>query len=99
MATATYNLLDTGELEMTNTATLYRVLREHGSNQGRYECHGQTVLYCGYDRLEAVRVYHESQPLDSDRGPGSQYTETKFQAGDVAEDGDDGPEELEDTDA
>ena len=80
-------------------ATLYRVLVETGSNQGRHEKHGEESLYCGYNRLEAVRVYHESTTSDHDRGPGSQYRATVFQAGEVAEDGDGEPEGLEPVEA
>src|ERR1700681_559375 len=65
--------------------TLYRVVECFGSNQGyrHMEEHGRSVLYCGYDRLEAVRIFHESTVSDHDRGPGSQGRETLFEAGEI----------------
>jgi len=45
---------------------LYRIMITTGTPQDR-DC-GQMqvaeVLYCGYDREEAARVYHASKPLD-----------------------------------
>jgi len=45
---------------------LYRVIVTGGTPQDRDRGQETTVevLYCGYDRLEAIRVYHESHPLD-----------------------------------
>ncbi len=63
---------------------LYRVTQRHGSNQGGYyQWHSTTVLYCGYDRAEAVRVYHLHAPTDTDRGPGSPARETRCQSKEV----------------
>jgi hypothetical protein len=78
-------------------STLYRIVEVTGSNQGgrQIEIHNRRSIYCGYDRLEAVRVFREAELSDHNRGPGSQVKETVFQAGDVAEDGEESPEELE----
>lgn len=60
---------------------LYRVIRKSGYNGGvgceRVE--GREVLYCGYDRLEALRVYHANRPVDRGAFPGSYFTKTVFQ--------------------
>lgn len=57
----------------TQIHTLYRVLVTSGTPQARDR--GQTstdeVLYCGYDRLEAIRHYHRSRALDKG---GANYT-------------------------
>ena len=42
---------------------LYRVVRESYYDAGnRDQIHGVEVLYCGYDREEALRVYHQHAP-------------------------------------
>jgi hypothetical protein len=38
------------------------------------------VLYCGYDRLEAARIYHQSKPLDYWQGVGNRCRETISQS-------------------
>lgn len=59
---------------------LYQIVREHRYNGG----HGfdgfvrNEHLYTGYDRLEAIRVFHESLVSDSaNRAPGTYYHMTK----------------------
>ncbi len=61
-------------------STLYRVIRRSAGSKQPNETHwSKEVLYCGSDRSEARRVYHESEPEDSDRGYGNPATETKFE--------------------
>lgn len=65
---------------------LYRIIVTTGTPQNI--ANGQekvTVLYCGYDRLEAVRIYHESRPQDYYRGYTGPCRETKAQSKEVAE--------------
>lgn len=65
---------------MTTQATLYRVQRERRYNGGGRvdEVQSVEVLYCGYDRDEARRVYHAHRPTDSrNTSPGAYYTVTK----------------------
>lgn len=65
---------------------LYRIVaRTTNSVQpGSGGTHWQTeVLYCGYDRAEALRVYHESTPRDYWHGHGGRARETKAQSKDV----------------
>jgi len=71
---------------MTATQTLYRVLVETGSDQGNHnQVHRREVAYCGYDRYEAVRVFHREEVKDSHRGPGNNYRSTKLQHKTVSE--------------
>lgn len=59
---------------------LYLVVREHRYDGGRGAdvLQSSEPLYCGYDRFEAVRIYHESREMDSRYGgPGSYYKVTK----------------------
>lgn len=45
---------------------LYRVMiKTTGSLQPAETFWRKEVIYCGYDRDEAVRVYHESTPTDT----------------------------------
>jgi hypothetical protein len=37
------------------------------------------VLYCGFDRDEARRVYHENEPMDRRASPGNYGCRTRFQ--------------------
>ncbi len=68
---------------------LYRILRktagslQPGSGQTFWNV---TVLYCGYDRLEALRVYHESSPADVERGYGHRCVRTVAQSKEVLAD-------------
>jgi hypothetical protein len=45
---------------------LYRIIVTEGTPQDRKRCQTRVtaVLYCGYDREEAIRVFHGSRPLD-----------------------------------
>lgn len=68
---------------MTTVKKLYRVMREYRYNGGigSDRLQSTTVLYCGYDRDEARRVYHENRPADkSGSGPGSYYEQTRCQS-------------------
>lgn len=65
---------------------LYRVIaRTTGSLQPSYTHWLTDVLYCGYNRLEALRVYHESAPKDYGASYGNKARETKCQSRDVKE--------------
>ena len=57
---------------------LYRVVRKTtGSVQPGGDTYwNREVLYCGYDRDEARRVYHESEPSDVWQGYGNRAVET-----------------------
>lgn len=68
------------------SSKLYRVIREHYYNGGTgYEQVNSTeVLYCGYDRDEAVRVYCANEPEDKHASPGSYGNATRFQSMDPA---------------
>jgi hypothetical protein len=71
---------------MTTTKRLYRVVREYRYNGGGCdECHSTDVLYCGYDRLEAVRIYHANPSTGHDI-PGHHYTWVRAQSRPVSED-------------
>jgi hypothetical protein len=64
-----------------NTRKLYRIVRQRRYDGGRGAdiLQNQTVLYCGYDRDEAIRVYHQERGNDvkSYRGPGNYYNVVK----------------------
>lgn len=63
--------------------TLYRIMvKTTGSLQpGPRETFWQkNVLYCGYDRAEALRVYHENRPTDYWCGYGNRCQETVAQS-------------------
>ena len=66
---------------MSDSDKLYRVERrvtcsdQPSGTTWDYEC-----LYCGHDRREAVRVYHESESSDVWRGYGGRAVETLFEA-------------------
>jgi hypothetical protein len=48
---------------------LYRIIaKTTNSLQPSGTFWNEEVLYCGYDRLEAIRVYHANTPLDSSLG-------------------------------
>jgi 20S proteasome alpha/beta subunit len=71
---------------MTTTKRLYRVVRESCYDAGSHtEVHGTEVLYCGYDKLEAVRAYH-ANPSGQYGGAGSHYTRVRAQSRPVSED-------------
>lgn len=56
---------------------LYRVMvKTTGSLQPCGTHWESQVLYCGYDREEAIRVYHASTPTDRWMGYGSQARKT-----------------------
>ncbi len=70
----------------TTTKTMYRVIaRTTGSLQPSGTCWSKTVLYCGYDRLEAARAYHESTPADYWYGYGNRARETVGQRKEIGE--------------
>ena len=73
----------------TQTARLYRVLKQHRYDGGRGcdRLSSQEVLYCGYDRLEAAAVYHRAsaEVATSYRGPGNYYYAVVGQAKNIAE--------------
>ena len=59
---------------------LYRVIRRTaGSLQPGDTYWTRDVLYCGYDRAEALRVYHEHEPTDFGGGYGNRCQETLFE--------------------
>lgn len=61
--------------------TLYRVIEKTTTSlQPSGTFWNRNVLYCGYDREEARRVYHEQEPADIYRGYGSTCRETIAQA-------------------
>jgi hypothetical protein len=65
---------------MTDTRKLYRVVKQHRYDGGRGcdRLHGETVLYCDYDRAEAIRVYHaERSNVNQGSGAGSYYQVVK----------------------
>lgn len=60
---------------------LYRiVVRTTGSFQPRSTFWAKEVLYCGYDRLEAIRIYHQSTPSDHGGSYGNACRETMAQS-------------------
>lgn len=63
---------------MVATKKLYRVERQHryDGGSGRDRLSSTEVLYCGYDRDEARRVYHENKPRDTYSGAGNYYYTT-----------------------
>lgn len=66
---------------MVEVKKLYRVVRQHVYDEGcRDTVHSSEVLYCGYDRDEARRVYHENTPRDTYRGAGKYYYRTVCQS-------------------
>jgi hypothetical protein len=77
----------TGETTMAATKKLYRVLvRTTSILQLGSDTHwASEVLYCGWDRDEALRVYHESRPGDYWRGHGGRCRETKGQSKEYTE--------------
>jgi hypothetical protein len=60
--------------------TLYRVSvrSTHSLQPGSDDCTSwsQDILYCGYDRDEARRIYHESTPADYGGSYGCRARET-----------------------
>jgi hypothetical protein len=53
---------------------LYKVVRESRYNGGgSSQLQGTEVLYCGYDRKEAIRTYHANQSTGHNV-PGHYYT-------------------------
>ena len=69
-----------------------RIVRKHWYNggNGREELSSSEVLYCGYDRLLALRVYHANTPSDSNNcSPGSRYHVTVKQSKEVSEEASD----------
>jgi hypothetical protein len=66
---------------MTATTTLYRVLRQsvYNGGCGHERVQSTEVLYCGYDRLEAVRAYHAAAPAARYPCPGNYGTDVRFQ--------------------
>lgn len=73
---------------MVAVKKLYRVLvKTTGSLQpGSGNTFWQTdVLYCGYDRLEAARVYHENKPRDFGGSYGNRCRETIGQSKEIEE--------------
>jgi hypothetical protein len=70
---------------------LYVIVRENWYDNGRpARQSGQEVLYCGYDRFEAVRAFHQGRlEDDGGRGPGSYYTRTVARSKAVYEEGED----------
>lgn len=65
------------------TQVLYRVLKKTtGSLQpdGLSTFWNTEVLYCGYDRLEALRVYWKHEPEEQYRGYGSRCAKVTAQA-------------------
>jgi hypothetical protein len=74
---------------MTATRKLYRVSVTTDTEQDRDRGQGGTpvVLYCGYDRLEAARVYYELRAKDYNRGGYTgQERFTRCQSKEIAED-------------
>jgi acyl-coenzyme A synthetase/AMP-(fatty) acid ligase len=66
---------------------LYRILRKTTNSVQPSNTYWQTeVLYCGYDRLEAIRVFHESRPRDYCHGYGNSSVKTVGQSKEVKED-------------
>lgn len=65
---------------------LYRIILEHCYNggSGRHEVASREVLYCGYDRLEAARVYHGTLGTGHDV-PGRYFTRVVAQSKAIAE--------------
>lgn len=61
---------------------IYRIMAmTTNSSQPSSETYwNKQVLYCGYDRLEAIRVYHESTPLDYWCGYGNRCRKTVAQS-------------------
>jgi hypothetical protein len=66
---------------------LYRVLREqvYDGGWGRREVQNVEVLYSGYDRTEAARVYFANPP-GRYSGPGSYYARVRCLSRLIAED-------------
>lgn len=64
---------------------LYRIVRESCYNGGGpTEVQGTKVLYCGYDRMEALRIFHANRPEDQGHDvPGHHFTRTKATGRDV----------------
>lgn len=65
---------------------LYRIILEHCYNGGNsnHVAQAREVLYCGYDRLEAARVYHATLGTGHDV-PGHYYTRVVAQSKTIAE--------------
>lgn len=76
---------------------LYRVMRKSYHDQGCREeniiC--EDMLYCGYDRAEALRSYYASEPTDYYRGPGNRNRRTVFDVLDINTVDDDRPDLAE----
>lgn len=59
---------------------LYRVLvQTTNSYQPSSNWFNKEVLYCGFDKDEALIKYHSSSPADYFCGHGNRYRETKIQ--------------------
>jgi hypothetical protein len=70
---------------MTTTKTLYRIIvKATGSLQPGGSFWGRKVLYCGYDRLEAARIYHTSVVEDHDSGYGNPARRTVAQRKEIS---------------
>lgn len=78
---------------------LYRITaRTTSSLQPGSSFWNTEVLYCGYDRDEARRVFHESEPADNNRSFGNPARETHSEIivdGDTAHFDDDELEAVE----
>jgi hypothetical protein len=58
---------------------LYRVIAKTTDSlrpSRDYNVFETTVLYCGFDRDEALVAYHKSTPLDYSYGYGNRYRKT-----------------------
>jgi len=63
---------------------LYRVISESVYNSGReVETYSTTTLYCGYDRLEAARVYYQHSPASRSPVPGNHGTRVRVQSKEI----------------
>lgn len=77
-------------------SNLYRVTRKHtGSRQPGGTYWTREVVYCGYDREEALRVYHAVEPTDYGGGYGNAAKETIFESLDTSEIEDDETGKME----
>lgn len=65
-----------GDLDVPRNPIYRVVARRTGSVQPTGTFWDREVLYCGDDRQEARRVYHESEPEDFGGGYGNQARET-----------------------
>ncbi len=67
---------------MNNNDKIYRVVLQHryDGGAGADRVSDYDVLYCGYDRKEAVRVYYANQNKSTYHGPGNYYHRVVFQS-------------------